>query len=126
MSNMQQVIEDIGLADNSKARGLTADELGLIGRARDAYLSLSPISCTACKYCAPCHNGVDIPRVFDLYNEAMMYNDAMSPRWAYAHPNFKEHRADKCTKCEECLEKCPQKLPIPDLLEKAHEFLTRK
>jgi hypothetical protein len=126
MSNMQQVIEDIGIAEQSSARSLTADELALIGRARDTYLSLSPISCTACKYCSPCPNGVDIPHVFDLYNQAMMYNDAMAPRWDYAHPNFKEHRADKCTKCEECLEKCPQKLPIPELLEKAHEFLTRK
>ncbi len=126
MSKIEQVTENIGLAEHSQPHSMTADELALIGRARDAYLTLSPISCTACKYCSPCPNGVDIPHVFDLYNEAMIYNDAGASRWDYANPNFKEHRADKCTKCEECVEKCPQKLPIPELLEKAHEFLTKK
>jgi hypothetical protein len=126
MSKMEQVTENIGLAEHSQPHSMTADELALIGRARDAYLTLSPISCTACKYCSPCPNGIDIPHVFDLYNEAMIYNDAGASRWDYANPNFKEHRADKCTKCEECVEKCPQKLPIPELLEKAHAFLTKK
>ena len=128
MSKMEHVTENIGLVEHSQAHSLTKEELALIARARDAYLSLSPISCTACKYCAPCPNGVDIPRVFDFYNEAMMYNDAFTSRWAYGNPLIfkKEHRADKCTKCEECLEKCPQKLPIPKLLEKAHEYLTKK
>jgi predicted aldo/keto reductase-like oxidoreductase len=37
-----------------------------------------------------------------------------------------EQRADNCIKCEICLEKCPQQLPIPVLLEKAHAFLTEK
>ena len=63
-------------AEHSQPHNLTADELALIGRVRDAYRSLSPISCTACRYCMPCPNGVDIPRVFDFYNEAMIYNVA--------------------------------------------------
>jgi predicted aldo/keto reductase-like oxidoreductase len=37
-----------------------------------------------------------------------------------------EERGDKCIQCEICLEKCPQKLQIPELLEKAHAFLTAK
>jgi hypothetical protein len=34
-----------------------------------------------------------------------------------------EQRADMCTKCGQCLEKCPQKIDIPEMLEKAHAFL---
>ena len=76
----------------------------------------------------PCPNGVDIPRVFDYYNEAMIYSDAARARMVYSDPKLfkEEERADKCIKCEQCVEKCPQKLPIPELLEKAHAFLTEK
>ena len=76
----------------------------------------------------PCPNDVDIPRVFDLYNEAMIYNSAPEQRKIYNNPGMfkEEQRADKCIKCEQCVEKCPQKLPIPELLEKAHAFLMGK
>ncbi len=128
MSTMEQVVENIAYAENSTPHNLTADELALIERVRDAYRSLSPVSCTGCKYCMPCPNGVDIPRVFELYNEAMIYNAPEKPRRAYSTSRgFKpEQRADNCTKCEECVEKCPQKILIPELLEKAHAFLTAK
>jgi hypothetical protein len=75
----------------------------------------------------PCPNGVDIPRVFDFYNGAVIYNSVVEQRKIYNGPGrVKEHRADKCIKCDQCVEKCPQKLPIPELLEKAHAFLTAK
>jgi predicted aldo/keto reductase-like oxidoreductase len=126
MSNMQQVTENVGYAEYSQPHNLTADELTLIGRVRDAYLSQG-ISCTACRYCMPCPNGVDIPRVFDFYNGAVIYNSVVEQRKIYNGPGrVKEHRADKCIKCDQCVEKCPQKLPIPELLEKAHAFLTAK
>ena len=72
---MEQVVENVAYAEHSQPHNLTADELALIGRVRDAYLSLSQVSCTACRYCMPCPNGVDIPRIFELYNEAIIYND---------------------------------------------------
>jgi hypothetical protein len=115
-------------AEHSHPYNLTADELALIGKVKDAYLSLSPVACTACKYCMPCPNGVDIPQVFDYYNDAIVYNAVARARMFYNRPRaFKpERRADKCIKCEQCLEKCPQKLPIPELLEKAHALLAEK
>ena len=37
--------------------------------------------------------------------------------------------ASQCVQCEQCLEKCPQQLPIPDLLEEVAEdmegFMTK-
>ena len=128
MSKMEQVVENVTVAEYSKPNNLTADDLALIGQVRDVYYSLNPISCTGCRYCAPCPNGVDIPRVFDFYNEAIIYNSAPEQRKLYSDPkSFREEsRADKCIKCDQCVEKCPQKLPIPELLEKAHAFLTSK
>jgi len=73
MSKMDHVVENVAYAEHSQPRNLNEGELALIRRVRDAYLSLSPTSCTACRYCMPCPNGVEIPRVFSLYNEAMIY-----------------------------------------------------
>jgi predicted aldo/keto reductase-like oxidoreductase len=35
-----------------------------------------------------------------------------------------EERADNCTEDEECLEKCPQAINIPEWLEKIHAELS--
>jgi uncharacterized protein len=124
MSSMQQVVENVGYAENSQPHNLTADDLALIARVREAYLSQG-VACTSCRYCMPCPNGVEIPRVFGLYNEAMIYGDATRGRRDYGRLKAEQH-ADNCTKCEQCVEKCPQQLAIPDLLEKAHAFLIQK
>ena len=128
MSTMQQVVENIAYAEHSQPHNVTADELALIGQVRDTYLSLNQISCTGCQYCSPCPSGVEIPRVFEMYNEALIYNSAADQRKIYSDPEKfrKEGLADNCNKCEQCVEKCPQKLPIPELLEKAHAFLIEK
>ena len=56
----------------------------LIERVSDTYLTLSPVSCTACRYCMPCPNGVDIPRIFEFYNEAVTYGDVVRRRRMYS------------------------------------------
>ncbi|NTV38186.1 MAG: aldo/keto reductase, partial [Anaerolineales bacterium] len=40
MSTMQQVVENIASAEHSQPHNLTADELALVRRVRDAYFSL--------------------------------------------------------------------------------------
>jgi hypothetical protein len=76
----------------------------------------------------PCPNGVEIPRIFGWYNEAVIHNSPQRLRSYYSDPNMldKSERVENCIKCEICVEKCPQNLPIPELLDKAHAFLTAK
>ena len=121
MSTMQQVEENLASADRSGPGTLTADELALIDRVREAYRALSPVPCTDCKYCLPCPNGVDIPEILRIYNEAQMF-DVPTARMFYSWMD-KEHRADQCIECGECEAKCPQHIAIPDWLKKAHELL---
>jgi predicted aldo/keto reductase-like oxidoreductase len=122
MSAMEQVVENVAIAARSRPGMLTAEELKLIDRAREAYLSLTPIPCTECRYCMPCPNGVEIPRIFEIYNDALIYDDIPTARFHYWGFMIKEEeRADQCIECEECLEKCPQNIPIPDWLKKVHE-----
>jgi len=125
---MEQVKENVVLAGRSKTGIFKAADLKVISDIKAAYKSLSPISCTECRYCQPCPNNVEIPRVFGIYNEAIMYNDIKGGQFAYNAPFAipQDHRADQCTECGVCLEKCPQKLEIPELLKKAHEALYLK
>jgi predicted aldo/keto reductase-like oxidoreductase len=126
MSTMEQVVENVAVAERSKPGILTSDELALIDRVREAYQSSTPIPCTACGYCMPCPNGVEIPRTFEMYNEAMVYGGIRQIRSRYQGQGpgglKKEQRADQCIECGECLEACPQKIPIPDWLKKAHDL----
>ena len=130
MSTMEQVVENITFAKHSQPHNLTANEVKFIGQVRDTFLSLTPVDCNGCQICMPCPNGIelDIPRVFDFYKSAMMYDEAVQRRKMYVDPEMfrPETRADKCNKCGQCVEKCPRKLPIPELLEKAHSYLTEK
>lgn len=123
MSTMEQVEENLRLADASRPGLLTAEELALVGRVRDLYRELSPIPCTACRYCMPCPQGVDIPGVFELYNDAHMYDNLSRQQMAYSTFLSDEERADSCTACGECVEKCPQGIDVPMWLEKAQAFL---
>ncbi len=122
MSTMQQVIENVASADRSGVGTLTADELALIGRVRDVYRKLAPIPCTNCKYCMPCPNGVNIPRILEIYNDAIMYHNKKVARIAYQWVE-KEQRANLCLECRECEDRCPQDIPIAEWLKKAHALL---
>ncbi len=126
MSTMEQVVENVKIASRFKGPNtLKTDDLAVVKKIKAAYKSLSPIACTQCRYCQPCPNKVEIPRVFQLYNDAIMYDDIMSGKFMYNGPFGipQDQKADKCIECNECLEKCPQKINIPDWLKKVHTAL---
>jgi len=125
MSTMEQVVENVAIAERSAPGILTAEELALIDQVREAYHSLIPIPCTACRYCMPCPNGVEIPAIFQIYNDAIMYDDIQMGRFRYQMTDIlkEEQRADNCVECSECMEACPQSIDIIEWLKKAHELL---
>jgi predicted aldo/keto reductase-like oxidoreductase len=81
----------------------------------------------------PCPAGVNIPVCFEAYDIAHMLGARHYARMSYlAHvflivENAKPGHASSCIECKKCLEKCPQHLPIPELLkEVSGEFDDRK
>ncbi len=122
MSAMEHVVQNVESASRSSPGRLTDAELTLIDRVRQAYEALCPIPCTDCKYCLPCPNGVNIPRVFEIYNDLIMFGDERRAQMVYGWLG-EDERANLCIECGECLEKCPQGIEIPDWLAKAHELL---
>ena len=120
-------MENVAVTSRSAPGMLTSEELAVYDRVRDAYQGLCPIPCTSCAYCMPCPNGVDIPRNFQIYNDAIMYNDMRMGRFSYRGGRIEEEqRAEQCTECGECVDACPQEIPIPEWLKKVHEELGPK
>jgi predicted aldo/keto reductase-like oxidoreductase len=123
MGEEAQVRENIAVADTAHAEALTAEELALVQRVARKYRELMKVDCTGCGYCMPCPSGVMIPGCFEVYNKMHMFGEPDEARFIYAlrtsgmlvggQPGL----ASQCVKCGECLEKCPQQIPIPDVLE---------
>jgi hypothetical protein len=123
---MQQLQENLATAGRSGPGVLTADDMALIERVKQARRKLSPLPCTGCGYCMPCENGVEIPRIFQLYSDGVMYDDMRTARFFYrmALSGLREdQRADNCIECGKCEEKCPQKIEIGEWLKKVHAEL---
>jgi len=121
-SAMAHVKENVASAEKSAVGLLTDEELALIDRVRSAYNELCPIPCTQCRYCMPCPHGVDIPQNLDVYNQGVMYEKPDAARTSYQFID-EENRANACTDCGECEEKCPQMIPISDWMVHVHEVL---
>jgi predicted aldo/keto reductase-like oxidoreductase len=120
MSSLEQVKSDVALADTAASNCITVPEEIFISRVRDAYRKLKPIPCTACRGCMECHLGIDVPRIFEIYNDAVMYDDVETARALY---RLERHNIDVCDECGSCVKGCGFKIPIIDWLKKARKLL---
>jgi hypothetical protein len=127
MNEEAHIEENLRIADKALPDSLTEKELMLISRVEAAYRMLTKAGCTGCRYCMPCPSGVDIPGCFEAYDTLKMFNETNHARFVYVR-NFawlhtEPAYASLCKECGKCAEKCPQHLPIPDLLkEVTREF----
>lgn len=124
MSSMPQLEENVAIASRVEPNSLSAQELDLIARVREKMQERLEVPCTLCNYCVPCPNGVNIPKIFSLYNEAVVYKDRMGPSYCYQNMLNAGEQATSCIECEECEEACPQKIPIIDKLKESHTCLS--
>lgn len=125
MSTMEQVVENIKIADGSKAGSLSGKELDTIEKVRELYNNLTKVKCTGCKYCLPCPNNVSIPDIFSCYNEAAAYNIHAESAKKYQEMKKSAKDASMCVECGKCESACPQQLPIIRHLKEAQEYLRR-
>ena len=123
MNSMEMVNENCKTASLALPGCLTADERQLIEDVKNDIKNSVKVGCTGCNYCCPCPKGVDIPAVFQCYNQLSEDSHA---RWRYIQmTTFRKEttNAAKCVGCGACTKKCPQHLDIPQLLKEAKKEL---
>lgn len=133
MNNDDHISENLTLAEKALPNSFSDKENQLVEEAAAEFRRVMKVGCTGCQYCMPCPAGVNIPSCFDWYNSRHVFKDKKAKLW-YLFQNGgiitkKPTLASVCAQCEECLEKCPQHLPIPDLLNDIQEdmegFMTK-
>lgn len=124
MSTFEQVEQNLASASRSGVGSLTENEATVIEEARSAWQGLAPVACTHCEYCLPCPNEVLIPQIFEIYNNAVMYDHQDRGQHTYQSQIAENNRADVCIECEVCESLCPQHLTIINYLKDAHAYLS--
>lgn len=124
MNDIEQVRENLEIASKVDYDSLSKEDIDFYEKAREIYKSREQIGCTACEYCLPCTVDINIPKVFSLWNNAYLYDEAEKSR-----DQYKDYLKDgvsptECIECEKCEGICPQNLEIIEGLKKADEFLS--
>ncbi len=124
MNTLEQVEENTRIA--SRKTVMTEKQRAAMVKRLETIRRESMLFCTSCGYCMPCPHGVDIPQNFLLLNQARFFGLVEASRARYRR--LRDHRdgnksALVCRRCESCLPKCPNNVPIIDQLAMTAEML---
>ena len=133
MSSMKHVVENTNIMTDFKP--LEEKDYPVLNRALVVFKEKLGILCTQCSYCMPCPYGVNITEIFRIYNQSAgtigVPVDPLGENYPKQKKTFlvsynnavpKEEQADHCTGCGKCVDICPQKLEIPDLMAQIEEM----
>ena len=139
MGELWQVEQNVESADNSSIGSLKKEEMEIISKLRKTYSKFITIPCTNCEYCMPCPNSVNIPQNIRFLNDFIWFGEEQRERFEGLYAKFLKTKeelkesegkgagnASLCIECGECIEKCPQKIQIPEVLKKVDAILGKK
>ena len=124
MSNLEQLKENVAFFDEKKP--ITDDDIATLLTAAHFDVTSKKsgtVPCTSCRYCtSKCPKGLDIPRIFELYNEHSYSEGGFIAPMALAA--FEEGKLPSdCIGCGACAKVCPQKIDIPGTMKRFTEIL---
>ncbi len=91
-------------------------------------LRLGETLCGQCKQCLPCPQAVPINEILRLRNLSLGHDLTVFAKERYNLIGKAGHwwetvNATACNHCGDCMPRCPNNLPIPNLLEETHQLL---
>jgi len=118
MDSLQALDEAINVLDGERYPG---EELENMSKLVDEERVRLSIPCTACQYCMPCVQGIDIPGIIDLVNQYCLLHTRSTFSRDYA---TMRNPAECCIACGTCIDKCPAKIDVPEIMKKAVEMFS--
>lgn len=117
MSTYEQLENNLEIFEDLEVGCLKEEDEKVLYKIADTFRSLVEYDCTACRYCLPCSQKIDIPAVIKYYNDLAVFDKApgIYLEYGWMNPRF----ASTCIECGECEDKCPQHLPIKEIMKKA-------
>jgi len=97
----------------------------LVAMVKEKYSELGEAFCTACKYCQPCPQQIEIPAILSALNRQRVGMDETAKMF---YNFFKNNAGDnwveasQCDDCGLCEEQCTQKLNVRELLSQSSEL----
>jgi hypothetical protein len=113
MNEASQLEENLRIADAAEPEALLPEHLAVYAAAQAAMRARMKADCSACRYCQPCPNGVEIPELLAALNAASMW-ETKDP-WLTGYSRI-IGKPEACIECGKCEDMCPQGLPIRELL----------
>ena len=117
---------------------LTDAEKELVQSVGKRFNDYPLVNCTSCQYCMPCPYGINIPGIFKFYNDNVNSGTYVSSKEQkdYARARRKYllaynkaiptvRQADHCINCNECVQRCPQHIRIPQQLQMIDSYLEK-
>lgn len=118
MSTFEQVEDNLALADKSSVGMLRPEDEEMLKKAKTVFETMARVPCTKCAYCMPCPFGLEIPKIFEAYNQTAV----RGVRGAKELYDALEKKADACRSCHHCEKECPQHIKISEVMPKVAEI----
>ena len=134
MASMDPLLDNIDTFSHFKP--LDQEELDFLERMAKWMEEYPLVNCNYCNYCMPCPWGVDIPGIFRHYNDSVTEGRYPQTREQKDYKKLKRaylvsydravesiRQADHCISCRECIDHCPQSIPIPRELRRISHYV---
>ncbi len=109
MSSLDQIKDNVDTF--SEYQPLLDGQADLLLKMAAEFKKTISVACTGCRYCCPdCPQGIDIPRVLEIYNQYKLGG----PWQLGALDKLPEgKRPEDCIGCGSCTAHCPQNIDVP-------------
>jgi predicted aldo/keto reductase-like oxidoreductase len=115
MNAMDQLEENVRLADAAQIGMLGDTEKTVYAGVLESVKRSCKIRCTGCNYCMPCPAGVNIPGSFSAYNVMYSMGYVEGMKQFITSTGFTSEKSGSpslCVKCGKCESHCPQNISI--------------